>query len=148
MRSSARGAENLPQRVGYPIILTAVLQFNRRYRETPATVSRWLKRNDVKSQILLRASGSNVDRFPFAAAFQPIASHVEQTTPVRAVVHLPSCPGSQHPSEVPRFVVLNDVHELSIPDWSQCIRHQKPSPFFRASTPSIHLFSSLVFAYK
>ncbi len=32
------------------------------------------------------------ERFPFAAAFQPIASHVEQTTPVNAVVHFPSCP--------------------------------------------------------
>jgi hypothetical protein len=45
-------------------------------------------------------------------------------------------------------VVLNDVHELAVPDWSQRVGHQKPSPFFRARTPSIHRFSSLVFGYK
>ena len=35
-------------------------------------------------------------------------------------------------------MVLHGIHEFPVPDWSKGVRHQKPSPFFRASTPSIH----------
>src|SRR5579884_2859266 len=44
-------AEDFPQRVCDSIILTAVFQFNRTYRESPATVSRGFKCNNIKSEI-------------------------------------------------------------------------------------------------
>src|SRR5208283_2618397 len=45
-------------------------------------------------------------------------------------------------------MALHGFHEFSVPEQREVFGHQKPSPFFRANTPSIHRFSSLVFGYK
>src|SRR5208283_362180 len=67
---------------------SSITATGKRQRRSPAGSNATTSRAKYSSPEI----GNRLDRFPFAAAFQPVASHVEQTTPVKAVVHFPSCP--------------------------------------------------------
>src|SRR6266403_5074684 len=67
---------------------SSITATGKRQRRSPAGSNATTSRAKYSSPEI----GNRWERFPFAAAFQPVASHVEQTTPVKAVVHFPSCP--------------------------------------------------------